>query len=97
MSGITAGLTLSQGNQNTQGQGHTNSNNTKKRINDVLTEALGQQLGTVITAMIEKNLNIAPTLEIRPGYRFNIMVVKDMIFTNPYQPFDYQRIRKVKR
>ena len=97
MSGITAGLTLSQGSQNNQGQGNTNSNNNKKRINDVLTEALGQQLGTVITKMIEKNLNIAPTLEIRPGYRFNVMVVKDIGFTAPYQPFDYNKTKREPR
>lgn len=29
--------------------------------------------------MIEKNLGIAPTLEIRPGYKFNIFITKDMI------------------
>jgi type IV secretion system protein VirB10 len=39
--------------------------------------------------MIAKNLNIAPTLEIRPGFRFNVVVTKDLIFTKPYQAFDY--------
>ena len=34
-------------------------------------------------------MNIAPTLEIRPGYRFNVMVIKDMTFSKPYQAFDY--------
>jgi type IV secretion system protein VirB10 len=29
--------------------------------------------------MIRKNLNIAPTIKIRNGYRFNIFVIKDMI------------------
>jgi len=31
------------------------------------------------------NLNIQPTLEIRPGYRFNIRVNKDMLFAGPYK------------
>jgi type IV secretion system protein VirB10 len=39
--------------------------------------------------MIARNLNIAPTLEIRPGYRLNVIVVKDMTFSRPYQSFDY--------
>lgn len=39
--------------------------------------------------LIMRNLNIAPTIEIRPGYRFNVMVSKDMVFTKPYQSFDY--------
>ena len=29
--------------------------------------------------MAQRNMNIQPTLEIRPGYEFNIMVTKDII------------------
>ncbi|MFI4955339.1 MAG: TrbI/VirB10 family protein, partial [Gammaproteobacteria bacterium] len=54
-----------------------------------LSAALGQQLGDVTSQMIAKNLNIAPTLEIRPGYRFNVMLTKDLTFLQPYQSFDY--------
>jgi type IV secretion system protein VirB10 len=54
-----------------------------------MSEAVGQQLGQVTAQLIAKNLNIAPTLEIRPGYRFNVIVTKDMTFSKPYQPFDY--------
>ncbi|WP_017170291.1 TrbI/VirB10 family protein, partial [Xanthomonas phaseoli] len=32
----------------------------------------------------QKNLNIQPTLEIRPGYRFNVMVTKDLVLP-PYR------------
>lgn len=35
-------------------------------------------------AIIRRNLNIAPTLKIRPGYRFNIMVVNDLVFPSKY-------------
>ena len=35
-------------------------------------------------AIIRRNLNIAPTLKIRPGYRFNIMVVSDLVFPSAY-------------
>jgi type IV secretion system protein VirB10 len=49
----------------------------------------GQQLGQVTAQLIAKNMNIAPTLDIRPGYRFNVIVVKDMTFSQPYQAFDY--------
>lgn len=37
------------------------------------------QLNTVGTNMINKNLNIAPTLVIAPGFAFNVMVNKTMI------------------
>ena len=49
----------------------------------------GQQLGQVTAQLIAKNMNIAPTLEIRPGYRFNVIVTKDMTFSKPYRAFDY--------
>lgn len=81
MSAVTAGVTLSQDNDN--------SNSNSQRASDAMSEALGQQLGQVTAQMISKNLNIAPTLEIRPGYRFNVVVTKDMTFSKPYQSFDY--------
>ncbi|EGQ8544902.1 conjugal transfer protein TrbI [Vibrio parahaemolyticus] len=82
MSGVTAGVTLSQDNDN-------NSDSNNQRASDALSEALGQQLGQVMVEMIRKNMNIAPTLEIRPGYRFNVIVTKDMTFSKPYSSFDY--------
>ncbi|ABS45619.1 conjugal transfer protein TrbI (plasmid) [Yersinia pseudotuberculosis IP 31758] len=83
LSGVTAGVTYSQGrNENSNG-------NNSPTASSALSEALGQQFGQVTAQMIAKNLNIAPTLEIRPGYRFNIIVIKDMTFKKPYKPFDY--------
>jgi type IV secretion system protein VirB10 len=32
-------------------------------------------------------MNVQPTLEVRPGYRFNIAVVKDLVLPAPYQAF----------
>ena len=81
MSGIIAGISLSQDSGRDKGD--------TQRASDALSEAMGQQFGTVIAQMVSKNLNVAPTLTIRPGYRFNVMVVKDMTFTKPYQSFDY--------
>ena len=49
-----------------------------------LSEAVGQQLGMATAHLLEKNLSIAPTLTIRPGYRFNILAVKDLTFDGPY-------------
>jgi hypothetical protein len=36
-------------------------------------------------------MNVAPTIEIRPGYRFNVSVTKDLTFNGPYRAFDYER------
>jgi len=55
--------------------------------NDVGTASFGQQaasgaaeqVNTVGAKFAERNLNVQPTLEIRPGYKFNVFVNKDMI------------------
>ncbi|MFH0782576.1 MAG: TrbI/VirB10 family protein [Pseudomonadota bacterium] len=83
MSGVVAGISLSQDSNSTS----TTMN--QQRAGDVMSAALGQQLGQVTAEMIRKNMNISPTLEIRPGYRFNVIVTKDLTFEIPYQPFDY--------
>lgn len=81
MSGVTAGIAISQP--------ETGNVNSRPSASSAMSEALGQQLGQVTAQLISKNLNIAPTLEIRPGYRFNVIVTKDMTFSKPYAAFDY--------
>ena len=83
MSGVIAAADMSQND------GNSNSNNDRQRASDALSEALGQTLGQTLGQIISKNLNVAPTLEIRPGYRFNVMVIKDMTLPGPYQAFAY--------
>ncbi|MCY0386741.1 conjugal transfer protein TrbI [Robbsia sp. Bb-Pol-6] len=86
MSGVTAAASYATARRD--GNGGVNQQPT---VNGELSQALGQQLGNVTAQMIAKNLNIAPTIEIRPGYRFNIVVTKDLDFTQPYMSFDYRR------
>ena len=50
---------------------------------NIVAAQLGQQLAQVSGELIRRNMQIQPTIEIRPGYRFNIMVNKDMIL-EPY-------------
>lgn len=71
LSGVVAAVDLSQNTSSSDSSDRT-------RASDSLSEALGQSLGQVMTQMLQKNMNISPTLEIRPGYRFNIMVTKDI-------------------
>lgn len=82
LSGVIAGVELSQ---NKDSKSDTEPSNSQ-RASDALSEALGQSLGQTLTELFRKNLSIAPTLEIRPGYRFNVMVTKDMAFEEPYTP-----------
>ena len=48
------------------------------------TRALGQQFGQLGIEVTRKNLNIQPTVKIRPGYRFNVRVNRDIAFEEPY-------------
>lgn len=84
MSGVTAGITLSQDRNQTTGLGGQ-----QQTASGALSEALGQQLGQVTAQLISKNINRAPTLEVRPGYRLNVIVTKDLSFDTPYHAFDY--------
>ena len=82
MSGITAGLTSSRVDPSNDPFGSSNAAQ--------ISQAMAQQIGEVAAKMIEKNMNVAPTLKIRPGYRFNVMAVKDLTFDKPYRAFDYR-------
>ena len=83
MSGVIAAVDLSQDNNN------SSDSSDRQRAGDALSEALDQTLGQVLGQIISKNLNVAPTLEIRPGYRFNVIAFKDMTLPGPYQSFNY--------
>ena len=49
------------------------------------TGAISQEMDSVGGDMLQKNLSIAPTLKIRPGYLFNVLVSKTMVLP-PYHP-----------
>lgn len=50
----------------------------------ILAAEIGRQLGQLGMEMARRNLSIQPTLEIRPGYRFVVMVTKDIVLP-PWQ------------
>ncbi len=70
LSMFSAGIQLSQP-QASNGENYSSS--------QIIAGALGQQLGQLGMKMAERNMDIQPTIEIRPGYQFNIMVNKDII------------------
>ncbi|WP_182333650.1 TrbI/VirB10 family protein [Stenotrophomonas acidaminiphila] len=45
----------------------------------IMAAELGRQMGQLGIEMARKNMDIQPTIEIRPGYRFNVMVTKDIV------------------
>ena len=46
--------------------------------------AVSGQLGSVGQQMMGNGLNRPPTIDIRPGYQFNVMVTQDLVFPGPY-------------
>src|SRR5437773_11343058 len=74
---ISAGVQLSQIPDYGRGFGGPSAGN-------VLGAAVGQQLGQTSAELIRRGMNLAPTIEIRPGYAFNVMVIQDLVFPGPY-------------
>ncbi|MDD3760637.1 MAG: TrbI/VirB10 family protein [Acidithiobacillus sp.] len=48
-------------------------------------QSLAQTFGQAEAQMMQRDINIAPTITIRPGYDFNVMVTKDLVFPGPYR------------
>jgi type IV secretion system protein VirB10 len=84
MSMITGGMSYSV---DTLSNNNNNTNNNNPSVQDEMGSALAATMGQASMNLLNKNLNIAPTLEIRPGYRFNLVVVKDIAFEAPYKPW----------
>lgn len=54
---------------------------------ELATQGASENVSRVGVRLAEKNMNIQPTLEIRPGFRFNVLVDKDFIL----QPYKVKR------
>lgn len=76
--GAGVGYTLDKSDNNNNG----NNNNTS--FKSEMASQMAYQFGNLSTKVIENGLNLAPTLEIRAGYQFNIVVNKDIAFPQPY-------------
>jgi type IV secretion system protein VirB10 len=75
---LSAGYQLSQPQQSTVLATQTNQ--------QVAAAAVGQQMAQLGAQMAARNMQVQPTIEIRKGYRMNVMVNKDVIFPGDYQP-----------
>jgi type IV secretion system protein VirB10 len=71
LSAITAGVQLSQPQESFDGRAPS--------ATQIAAAALGQEIGRVTAEITRRNIDIQPTLEIRPGYLFNIEVTGDLV------------------
>lgn len=81
---ISGGTAYAMDTLNDSGAAGLSTSSSAPSMQDAMVSALSSQLGQTTTKLLEKNLNIKPTLEIRPGYRFNVIVTKDVVFEAPY-------------
>jgi type IV secretory pathway VirB10-like protein len=78
-SAFSAGVSMATNQQSTNQFGaQTNS--------QLVSQAIAQQMGELGIETTRRNMNIAPTVTIPIGYRFNVRVNKDIAFADPYRP-----------
>jgi type IV secretion system protein VirB10 len=76
---LAAGLELAQP------QSETSSIFQQPSAGQVLGQAVGQQLSQTASSIINKNLNIPPTLYVAKGYPFIVFVDRDIVLPGPYR------------
>jgi len=75
---FAAGIEVSQGTNSSVLQSQS--------VGQQVGQAVGQQVGQLGVEVTRRNLNIQPTIIVRPGYRFFMRVEKDILFNGPYSP-----------
>lgn len=54
-------------------------------VQQILYGAVGQQMSQTGAQLMAKNMNIQPTVKIRPGMNFNVLLTKDLVLSQPYR------------
>ncbi|TCL66349.1 IncP-type conjugal transfer protein TrbI [Rhizobium sp. BK251] len=58
---------------------------TQDTASDAARRNFADSFGRVAEQTISKNLNVQPMIQIRPGYKFNVLVDQDIIFPSAYR------------
>jgi type IV secretory pathway VirB10-like protein len=58
---------------------------TRDTASDAARRNFAETFGRVAEQTISKNLDVQPTITIRPGYKFNVLVDQDIIFPSSYR------------
>lgn len=62
-----------------------NAFGTANSAEDAARRSFAETFGQISEQTVSRNLNVQPTLEIRPGYRFNVLVDQDIVFPGSYR------------
>jgi type IV secretion system protein VirB10 len=76
LAAVSAGVQLSQPDDRSFASNPTPS--------QVAAAAVGQEVGRVATEYLRRNLDVRPTIEVRPGYELNVEVTADLDLEGPY-------------
>jgi type IV secretion system protein VirB10 len=80
---FAAGIQISQNHTNSGGSTLAYPSNTQ-----IAASAAGQQAGQVGEQITSRNLQVQPTIKIRPGDVFYVSVMKSIVFPGPYKPLE---------
>lgn len=58
---------------------------TQETASDAARRNFAESFGRVAEQTISRNLDVQPTIQIRPGYKFNVLVDQDIIFPSTYR------------
>jgi type IV secretion system protein VirB10 len=58
---------------------------TQDTASDATRRNFAETFGRVADRTIQRNMDVQPTLEIRPGYQFNVLVDQDILFPTAYR------------
>ncbi|WP_226669092.1 TrbI/VirB10 family protein [Microbulbifer aggregans] len=80
---ISAGYQIALGDDDDNRSGYSQDGLSAK---EQISIQMAQQMNQVGSELIRRNMRIQPSIVIRPGYKFMIMVNKDITFRTPYMP-----------
>ena len=86
--GVLLSSAFAAGIQISQNHNGTNSTLGYPSTSQIAASAVGQQAAQLGEQLTSRNLNVQPTLKIRPGEPFYVSVQKSMLFGGPYQPIN---------
>ena len=62
-----------------------NALGTENSAEDAARRSFAETFGQISEQTVSRNLDVQPTLEIRPGYRFNVLVDQDIVFPQAFR------------
>lgn len=90
LSGVSASVAIVGDDEGSGSNGQFGGQRTAQQT---AKEEVALNLGRVITEKLRQDINIEPTIEIRPGMKSIVLVTKDLTFEKPYeQHLDYEKL-----